>query len=134
MITENVKRFIENTKYAIVASADSLGRPHLAAGSDLRVPDPDHLVFEAWFCMTTLQNVTANPQVAIIITDPVSCSGYQLLGRVERTEGIAMIDGYAPEAEAPGTPQVETRLEVRIDTVMAFSAGVHSDLPMELLP
>jgi len=134
MITENIKRFIEKTKYAVVASADSLGRPHLAAGSDLRVPDPDHLVLEAWFCVTTLQNVTANPRVAVIVTDPVSCSGYQLLGRVEKNEGIAMIDGYAPEAEAPGTPQVESRLVVRIDTLMAFSAGVHSDLPMEQLP
>jgi hypothetical protein len=134
MITENVKRFIEKTKYAVVASADSLGRPHLAAGSDLRVPDPQHLVLEAWFCVTTLQNVTTNPRVAIIITDPVSCNGYQLLGCVVKNEGIAMIDGYAPEAEAPGTPQVESRLEVRIDTLMAFSAGVHSDLPMEDLP
>jgi len=134
MITENIKRFIEKTKYAVVASADSLGRPHLAAGSDLRVPDPDHLVLEAWFCVTTLQNVTANPRVAVIVTDPVSCSGYQLLGRVEKNEGIAMIDVYAPEAEAPGTPQVESRLVVRIDTLMAFSAGVHSDLPMEQLP
>lgn len=133
-MTENVKNFIENTKYAIVASTDSLGHPHLAAGSDLKVPDPHHLVLEAWFCVTTLQNVTANPRVAVIITDPVSCNGYQLLGRVERNEGIAMIDGYAPEAEAPGTPQVESRLEVRIDTLMAFSAGVHSDLPMEPLP
>jgi len=134
MITENVKSFIENTKFAVVASADSLGRPHLAAGSDLRVPDPNHLVLEAWFCMTTLQNVTANPRVAVIVTDPVSCSGYQLLGSVERNEGIAMIDGYAPEVEKPGTPQVESRLEVRIDTLMVFSAGVHSDLPMEDLP
>jgi len=131
MITENVKRFIESKTYAFVASADSLGRPHLAAGSDLKVPDPDHLVLEAWFCVTTLQNVTANPRVAVIVTDPVSCSGYQLLGRVERSEGIAMIDGYAPEAEMPGTPQVESRLVVRIDTLMDFSAGIHSDLPME---
>ena len=129
-MTENVKRFIENTKYAVVGSADSLGRPHLAAGSDLRVPDPHHLVLEAWFCVTTLQNVTANPRVAVIITDPVSCSGYQLLGNVEKSEGIAMIDGYAPEAEIPGTPQVESRLVVRVDALMAFSAGVHSDLPM----
>jgi len=134
MITENVKRFIENTKFAVVASAGSLGQPHLAAGSDLKVPDPHHLVLEAWFCVTTMQNVTTNPLVAVIITDPVSSNGYQLLGRVVRNEGIAMIDGYAPEAEAPGTPQVESRLVVRIDMLMAFSAGVHSDLPMEDLP
>jgi hypothetical protein len=131
MITDNIKRFIENAKYGIVASSDSLGRPHLAAGSELRVPDPEHLALEAWFCVTTLQNVATNPRVAVIVTDPVSCSGYQLLGRVESSQAIAMIDGFAPEAEVPGTPQVDTRLEVRIDTVMAFSAGIHSDLPME---
>jgi len=134
MITENIKHFIEKTKYAVVASADIHGRPHLAAGSDLSVPDPHHLVLEAWFCVTTLQNVTTNPRVAVIITDPVSCNGYQLLGRVEKNEGIAMIDGYAPEAETPGTPQLESRLAVRVDTLMTFSAGVHSDLPMEQLP
>jgi uncharacterized protein len=130
MITESIKRLIESTAYAVVASADSRCRPHLATGRDLRVPDPDHLVLEAWFCITTLQNVATNPRVAVIIADPVTSNGYQLLGHVERSEGIAMMDGYAPEAELPGIPQVQSRLVVRVDTLMAYSAGVHSDLPM----
>jgi hypothetical protein len=130
MITEIVKCFIEGMAYAVVASADSRCRPHLATGRDLRVPDPDHLVLDAWFCVTTLQNVATNPRVAVIIADPVTSNGYQLLGHVEKAEGIAMMDGYAPEAELPGTPQVQSRLVVRVDTLMAYSAGVHSDLPM----
>lgn len=130
MITESIKRFVEGVDHAFVASADRNGAPHLAAGRDLRVPDPGHLVFEAWFCYTTLQNLAQNPAVAIAVADPYTGEGYQFSGRIVSREDAAMIDGYAPDAEFRGMPQVESRLHVAVEQVMAFSAGAHTDQPL----
>jgi len=130
MITENIKRFIEGVEYAFVASADAHGCPHLAAGQGLRSPDPGHLVFEAWFCHTTLQNLEGNPSIAIAVADPVSGNGYQFIGRIERSEEASVLDGYAPDVEIPGMPQVKSRLYVSVEKIMDFSAGRHTDQPL----
>lgn len=130
MITETIKRFIEGSDYAFVASADRGGSPHLAAGQGLRVPDPSHLVFEAWFCHTTIQNLEGNPAVAIAVADPASGNGYQFVGRIDMSEAAAVLDGYAPDVEPPGMPQVQWRLHVRVEKIMAFSAGRHTDRPL----
>lgn len=127
MINENIKRFIEEADYAIVASADKNGCPHLAAGRELRVPDPCHLVFEAWFCFTTLQNLAENPLVAVVVSDPDTGSGYQFVGRMERSEDTAILDGYVPDLETSGMPQVLSRLHLLVENIMAFSAGAHTD-------
>ncbi len=122
-----MKQFMESTGRAVVASADALGAPHLAVGQDLKVLDPEHVVFEAWFCPKTLENVAGNPKVAIAVTDLSSGMGFQLSGVVEKTSPVGILNGYAPEVEEPGTPQVESRLLVRIVRLMEFSPGAHTD-------
>ncbi len=130
MISNRMKKFIEKVNLAFVASSDPDGEPHLAAGRGLQVPSPDHLVFEAWFCRKTLGNVAQNPQVAIVVMDPASETGYQLRGYVEQTTDVAMLNGYAPRLEEPGMPQVQSRVVVRISQIMEFSHGVHTDNPL----
>lgn len=130
MLSDTVKQFIEKIGLTYVASADESGFPHLAAGRDVQVPDARHVAFEAWFCKITLHNVAHNPHVAVAVTDPATGEGYQLLGEVERAVDVAILDGYAPEMEEPGMPQVETRLVVRVEQIMAFSTGAHSDRPL----
>jgi uncharacterized protein len=130
MISEKMKKFIEGINYAYVASADQRARPHLAAGSGIRIPDPHHIVFEAWFCNKTLENVGEVPRLAIVIVDPSSGAGYQFLGRVEKTAAIGILNGFAPELEEPGLPQVETRMVVQVEEVLEFSHGPHTDHPI----
>jgi uncharacterized protein len=129
MIADTVKLFIETIDYAFVASADETGTPHLATGSAPQVPDPRHLVFEAWFCPTTRRNVAHNPRVAVAVI-AASGTGYQFGGTVEKIVDTALLNGYAPELEVPGMPQVQSRLVVRVDQVMEFSGGAHTDQPL----
>lgn len=131
MITESMKRFIEGADYAFVASADKYGSPHLAAGQKLRVPDPNHLLFEAWFCHTTLQTLAENPLIAVAVTAPDTGDGYQFVGRMVGNEDAAMLDGYVPYLEPPDMPQVLSRLYLEVESIMAFSAGVHTDKRLE---
>jgi predicted pyridoxine 5'-phosphate oxidase superfamily flavin-nucleotide-binding protein len=130
MITDGIKRFAEGVGHAFVATSDAHGHPHLAAGRGISVSAPNLLVFEAWFCLTTLRNLQENPRVAVAIADPATGNGYQFTGRVEKQEDTAILDGYLPDVEPPGLPQVQWRLEVRVESVMAFSADAHSDRPL----
>ena len=130
MITNKLKKFIEETNCAIVASADQRSRPHLAASRGLQVPDPEHVVFEAWFCHKTLENVAEVPRVALVVVDPATGAGYQLAGVVESVSQTGILDGFAPEIEAPGTPQVQWRMAVRVEEIMEFTPGAHTDQPI----
>jgi hypothetical protein len=130
MITEGIKSFAEGIGHAYVATSDASGNPHLAAGRGLAVTAPNRLVFEAWFCPTTMRNVNDNPKVAVAVADPATGNGYQFIGRVEKAEDTALLDGYLPEAEPPGLPQVQWRLEVKVESVLSFTADAHSDRPL----
>ncbi|HJV37094.1 pyridoxamine 5'-phosphate oxidase family protein [Geomonas sp.] len=130
MLTEGIKSFAEGIGHAYVATSDADGNPHLAAGRGLAVTAPNRLAFEAWFCPTTMRNLKDNPKVAVAIADPSTGNGYQFIGRVERAEDTALLDGYLPDAEPPGLPQVQWRLEVKVESVLAFTADAHSDRPL----
>ena len=130
MITESIKRLVERTEYAFVASADVSGLPHLAAGRELSVPDPEHLVFRAWFCGTTLHNLERNPYLCVAVVDAASGEGFQFAGRMVKVENSAFLNGMVPEKEPPGTPQAQWSLVVQVEKVMAFSAAVHTDQPI----
>ena len=135
MISETIKMFVESLGAAYVASTDATGTPHLAVGRDPKIPDPEHLAFEAWFCPTTLKNVTENPRVAVVVVLPDSDSGYQFIGTVDQIAATALLDGHAGEdIEPPGMPQVQSRLLVRVDVVMEFSEGAHTDRPFAIAP
>lgn len=127
MIPQSIRRFIEEVDYALLASASSEGEPHLAAGYGLRVVGDNHVIFDAWFCHRTLENIAGNPKVAVMVLDREGREGYQLTGEVEKTEEVAILNGFVPTAEKPGTPQVEETLLVRIDAVTSFSGGIHTD-------
>ncbi len=129
MLTEDMCRFIESTGHAFVATADGTGHPHLAAGKDLHVMDISHLVFESWFCHTTMINVMNNPHVAVAVAAPAAGKGYQFCGVVESAADTAILDGYTP-SEEPDTPQVQYRLVIRIEEIMEFSSDIHSDRPL----
>lgn len=130
MLTDEIRRFIEAIPVAFVASADEGGHPHMAAGKDIKALDAEHLAFAEWFCGTTLRNVSRNPQVSVTVVEPETGNGYQFFGRVVRTSETAILNGYAPEIEASGTPQALTRFIVQVAEVTVFATGMHTDLPL----
>ena len=129
MISDEIRRFIEERGVATIASADAGGRPHLALGNTLATLDSEHVAFENWFCQTTLRNVEQNPHVAVSVMAQESSIGYQLIGSVVHGTDIALLDGYTPGRPAEEL-QALTRLVVRVDEVLAFCSGIHNDLPL----
>ncbi len=131
VITDEIKEFIEGIDVAYVASSDMEGHPHLAAVRGLVAADPSHIVFSEWFCPKTVKNIAGNPQIAIAVMDPSTGKGYQFVGMVEKTMDIGILDGYDAAVELPATPQVLCQLAIRVDEIMEFTHGVHTDKPLK---
>ncbi len=135
MKTKSIRSAIqlaEQLAYIFVATADSAGIPHMAAAGKIRQDSADHVSVAAWFCPGTLANLRNNKQISLVVWDASDDHGFQLLGRVEQIEELAMLNGFAPEIEiqAP-VPQAEHRLHVRVDNVIHFSHAPHTDLAEE---
>jgi hypothetical protein len=115
--------------YAFIATADREGLPHVGSSGSLELDDSGRLAVSEWFCPGTLSNLEANPRISVVVWDPESDSGYQMLGRSEGVREIAMMDGLIPESEAGmHIPQVERKILIRVDTVVRFSRAPHSDI------
>lgn len=130
MLTKEIARFIEGISLAMVASADISGNPHLALGSGITALDGHHVALENWYCQTTLRNLDQNPRIAVAVMAQDSKIGYQFIGNVVLGYDIAILNGYVPEAEHPGGPQALTRIVVKVEEIMAFCSGIHTDRPL----
>ncbi len=113
----------------LVATADASGLPHVAVAGKIRLSAEGSLTLSAWFCPGTLTNLKVNPRLALVIWDPRTDTGYQLLGESQKVEDLAILNGYAPEVEGSSPiPQVERELVLRVDKILEFRHAPHSDL------
>jgi len=112
--------------YALVATSDEKGLPHLAASRSMELESDGHVAVSEWFCPGTLANLEKNPQISVVVWDPVSDRGYQLLGKSVALDDTAMMDGFSPAREEV-LPQVERRIRVRVEQILDFSHAPHSD-------
>jgi len=112
--------------YSLVATSDKKGLPHLAASRRMEAEPDGHVAVSEWFCPGTLANLDENPQISVVVWDPASDTGYQLIGESVAIEETAMLDGFSPALPVP-IPQVERKIRVRVDTILDFSHAPHSD-------
>lgn len=132
MITEPLRNLLKKIKYVFVATADAVGQPHMAIGEQVTVSGDSLLIFENWFCPATLQNISSNTRVAVVAVLPDSGKGFQMLGSVVRSTDIAILDGYDAALAMPNIPQVLTRFMVRVEDVLEFTSGIHTDIPIKV--
>jgi hypothetical protein len=112
-----------------VATAASSGMPHIAAAAQIQRASEDRVTVSAWFCPGTMANLDHNRHISLVVWEPTSDRGYQLLGEVVQAEEKAMMNGYSAETESRSLmPQVERKLVVRVAKILAFSHAPHSDL------
>jgi hypothetical protein len=118
----------QKLQHLIVATADGEGLPHVAVAGQIAQVSEERLAVSAWFCPGTLKNLEQNRLVSLVIWDPGTDEGYQLLGEVEKMEEEAIMNGYSPELEKKGPiPQVKWKLTVRVERTLDFTHAPHSD-------
>ena len=75
-----------------------------------------------------MENLKGNKKVNLVVWDATLDEGYQLLGKCLGVEDIALLNGYdASLQEKAGLPQVERRIQIRVEKVVSFHRGSHTD-------
>lgn len=130
MITDSIRRLIENLPYVFVATSDQSGQPHMAIGEQISIKGNSLLVFENWFCPSTLENISDNSHISVVAVQPETGKGYQMLGSIITRTDAAIPDGFEHIVRMPETPRVLTKFTVKVEKVLEFTSGIHSDLPI----
>ena len=120
----------EKTRHVFIASVDAEGVPHIAASKNLSLASGNKAVLTEWFCPGTMANLLGeNHNLAIVVWDSKTDSGYQLIGEAEKEEDTAYLDGYAPDVKKRDmVPQIQRRVTVRINKIMDFKLSPHTDI------
>ncbi len=128
-ILKKAEQLAAKAGHVFVATADSKGWPHVAAAGRLALTPEKHVIVTEWFCPGTMANLQANPRLSLVVWDPATDTGYQLIGELEEMKDLGMLDGYAPKVEGKTpVPQVERQLLIHIDKVIGFKRAPHTDV------
>lgn len=130
MITDPIRLLLENLPYVFVATSDQSGQPHMAIGEQITIKGSSLLIFENWFCPSTLENISANSHISVVAVQPETGKGYQLLGSIITRTHESIPDVFEPAVHIPEAPRVLTRFTVKVEKVLEFTSGIHSDLPI----
>jgi hypothetical protein len=70
-------RFLSGQEKVYIASVDRKEKPHIAIANAPAFEEDNLLVFEEWFCPSTIENVRGNPRISLAAIDPETTWGYQ---------------------------------------------------------
>ncbi len=131
---KNAIALADQVRYALIATASAEGLPHIASAGSLTQTSETDVVLTDWFCPGTVANLGQNPRVAIVVWDPDTDIGYQLLGTMTSLRDIGMLDGYIAGEEERPFPQAERELHIHVDQIIGFSHAPHTDMRLEQCP
>ncbi len=129
IVLRRAARLAEEVGHCFIATSNPAGWPHLAIAGRLGLIHEAHLTVTEWFCPGTMLNLQSNPRVAVVVWDPTTDAGYQLLGELESMRDTGIIDGYADDTsvESP-LPQEERQLVIHVDRIIEFRRAPHADI------
>lgn len=114
--------------HIFVATANGQGLPHVAAAGRMEIASGGLLAVTSWFCPETVVNLKENKYISLVIWERKTDAGFQLLGELDNIEELGILDGFAPEIETKEVlPQVQRQLLVRVNRIIEFKHGPHSD-------
>ena len=87
ILTEDMKRVIEEQKLGFVATICDDGSPNLSPKGTMLVLDDDHIMFGEIRSPITIKNLLANPAMEINFVDPMARTGYRFKGDARIIEG-----------------------------------------------
>jgi hypothetical protein len=125
---EQAVRLGKKVEHFFIAVVDERGVPHVNSARQIEQVGEHQFAIEEWICPLTVTNLSENPKLAVVIWDPATGGGYEIIGEVLMFEGQAFLNGYAPEVEEHASlPQVKRRLTIRAERIMAFSRALRCD-------
>jgi hypothetical protein len=83
ILTDDMRRLIEEQRLCYVATADADGAPNLSAKGTLVVWDANTLAFADIRSPRTVANLRVNPRIEVNVVDPIARKGYRFKGTAE---------------------------------------------------
>jgi predicted pyridoxine 5'-phosphate oxidase superfamily flavin-nucleotide-binding protein len=96
-ISEEIKKAIAECSPGIVATAARTGKPNVSAKGSLQVLDDEHLIFADIHSPRTIENLKANPQVAIYCLSPSTRKGCRIWGKADIINSGDLFDKFVKE-------------------------------------
>jgi uncharacterized protein len=94
ILTDDMRRLIEEQRLCYVATADADGAPNLSAKGTLVVWDANTLAFADIRSPRTVANLRVNPRTEVNVVDPIARKGYRFKGAAEvHTDGAVFERG-----------------------------------------
>jgi pyridoxine/pyridoxamine 5'-phosphate oxidase len=122
-------KLAQRAGHVLVATADQQGMPHVTAAGKIALADEGSIAVTEWFCPGTVANLQKNKCVSVVVWTNKLKQGFQLSGRLEGVVDIGVLDGYAGKIEQKELlPQVEKRLVIKVEKILEFRLGPHSDV------
>jgi predicted pyridoxine 5'-phosphate oxidase superfamily flavin-nucleotide-binding protein len=123
-ITDEMNRVLVNTGMLAVATATRNGEPNVVPVHFGKVLSDDEFLLVHNFMKKTIENIKANPRVAISVWKRGDSEGYQFKGdaRIETSgklfdEGVKMVKAEAPHINP------EAAIIVKVDSIYVTTPG-----------
>jgi hypothetical protein len=118
----------QKLKYFFVALVGAGGFPYVNSARQLEQVADNQFSIEEWICPLTVKHVRENAKMAVLVWDPASDDGYEILGEVLMFESRAYLNGFTPEMDEDNyLPQVKRKLIIRAEKITAFSHALRCD-------
>ena len=131
MNAKKLERAIElgkRVEHFFLALVGADGFPYVNSARQIEQVAENQFAIEEWICPLTVKHLSENPKMAVLIWDPASDDGYEILGEVLMFESQAFLNGFAPEVEEDAyLPQVKRKLIIRAEKITAFSHALRCD-------
>ena len=123
-ITEEMKQVVAKTKGFALATATKDGDPHVIPAAFGKVLSEDELLLVNVFMKKTVENIKANPKVAVSVWDMESLKGYEFKGnaRIETSgkafdDSVNMVKSMMPQLSA------KAAVIVKVDSIYVRTPG-----------
>jgi predicted pyridoxine 5'-phosphate oxidase superfamily flavin-nucleotide-binding protein len=121
ILTDDMKRVVEEQSLGFVATVCADGTPNLSPKGTTAVWDDDHLIFADIRSPNTVANLQRSPAVEINVVDPVLRKGYRFKGKAEVITGGPRFDALSGFFHARGTRNpIRSVVLVKVERALAL--------------
>jgi len=116
VLPPDARQLIATVQPAFVATASQSGQPNVSPKGSLRVLDDEHVAFAEIASPKTMANLRENPQLAVIVLDPVTWAACRLTGTAEILESGELVETFRSEFE-PLKMKVRSVVKITVEEV-----------------
>ena len=123
ILTADMKQVIAEQAVGYVATASKDGIPNVSPKGTLRVIDDDNLAFACVMSQKTIDNLKANPNIAVAVANPAAFKGFQFKGKVTLESSGPLFDEMAAAVVAMKLPKPSCIAMIKVTSVFSTPPG-----------